>query len=549
MRTTALCVCLCCASMTLLVSGCDDSGTGGSKSDGGGSEAGQPSDATGAGKDVPLLGTDARDVAMLGDGRVPGADGPAVVPQPDGGPIGPTQDAPLGGGEAGSATGIDGRPGEAGSLPPLIYPDGGLSCGLAGAVCQSAADCCGLACVANRCAAAACLSDGTVCAANGQCCSTQCGSGGTCVPLNPACKTAGNACATGADCCSGVCNASKQCAQPGQVSYCAQVGDICRADSQCCTGVCNIAAGAAAGTCATISTACVIDGTVCDGCGECCSRFCGPFGVGGPNICQPASGCHVQGDLCRQDTDCCGGDPRAGLPGAGLVKCELDQSTGSRIGTCGGPKASNCPVKTEDCTNACNPEGNVCHYKDTWACTLSSDSKRNNCCQCIPGKECCVPDRSGIPRCNTLTECVPAGGLCSFSAECCNNLPCVPDPVTGQLVCGTACIPEGGLCTTNADCCTGMLCEVTPGSLVGVCIIPPPPPVTTPDGGVIVIPDGAVIVEPDAGQPDLPPPPICAYFGQACSLDIVCCGGLPCIPPNWDDCTAADPICYCSSRE
>jgi hypothetical protein len=23
-------------------------------------------------------------------------------------------------------------------------------------------------------------------------------------------------------------------------------------------------------------------------------------------VCQPASGCHVNGDMCREDTDCCG---------------------------------------------------------------------------------------------------------------------------------------------------------------------------------------------------------------------------------------------------
>jgi hypothetical protein len=562
MKTRALRASVCCGTMVLLAAGCDGSDSGNSNLDGSGSEAGNPVDASdsSSSRDVAIPGTDAPDAALAADGLaadgpaiepsldapivVPTLDGPSVVPSVDGADVGPTEDAPLAGQtEAGAVSGIDGQPGEAGILPPLVYPDGGLSCGLAGAPCQSAADCCGLACVANRCAAAACLSDGTPCSADGECCSTRCGAAGTCEPLNTTCKTAGNACTGGAECCSGVCNADNQCAQPGQVSYCAQVGDICRADSQCCTGVCNIAAGATAGTCALISTTCVIDGTVCNGCGECCSHFCGPFGVGGPDICQPASGCHVEGDLCRADTDCCGGDPRSGLPGAGLVRCEPDPIYGSRIGKCGGPKASNCNPKTDVCSNACNPEGNVCHYKETAICEGATTSKRNDCCACISGKDCCQLDRAGIPRCNALDTCVPAGGFCSFSGECCDNLPCVPDPVTGQLVCGASCVPLGGPCTTNADCCTGMLCEVLPGSLVGVCTIPTTPPQVVPDGGVVVEPDGG------ATEPDAPPPPVCAYFGQACSPTVICCSGMTCVNSSFFACTAADSSCFCFSGE
>jgi hypothetical protein len=549
------------AVVILLAAGCDSSGSGQSGLEGGWTEAGKPPDALDAAKDVPAPGADAPDVRVAGDGLAadgrdvaaaldgPGG-GPAVEPAVDGGAIEPSPDAPLGGAtEAGPATGIDGSVGEAGGLPPLVYPDGGLSCGLAGAVCQSAADCCGLACIANRCAAAACRSDGMDCAAGGECCSTMCGTDGKCRPLNTACKTAGNACATGAECCSGLCNASKQCAQPGQVSYCAQTGDICRGDSECCTGVCKVEPGAAAGTCATIAMArnCQINGTVCTGCGGCCSHFCGPFGVGGPSICQPASGCHVEGDLCHADADCCGGDLSSGMHGAGLVRCAPDPVYGGRIGTCGNPKASNCPDGADTCKNTCIPDGNVCHFKPTPVCGGDLTNVNNNCCDCVNDKGCCQIDATGIPRCNSLTGCVPAGGSCAFSSQCCNRLPCVPDPVTGRLACGSTCVPMGGACTTNADCCTGMLCEATPGSLAGVCLIPTPP-VVVPDGGAVV-PD-AEVPEPDASipAPDAPPP-VCAYYGQACSPTIPCCGGISCVNQDFGDCTATDVGCVCFTPE
>jgi hypothetical protein len=556
MRGMIVRVGICSATLLLFAAGCDDSDGSKVKLDGGGSEAGRAIDASDSAKDVSQPGTDARDVRPLGDaplpdGPGPALDGPTVVrldgaqaePGRDGGTVEPA-DAPLGNeADTGSAIGIDGPHAETGTLPPLVYPDGGLACGQAGAVCQSAADCCGLACIANRCAAAACLSDGTTCTTGGECCGTVCGADGKCKALNPTCKTAGNACQTGSECCSGTCNTNKQCAQPGQVSYCAQAGDICRGDSDCCTGVCNAAAGAAAGTCATLTTTsnCQIDGTVCNGCGTCCSHFCGSFGAGGPHICQPASGCHVQGDLCRKDSDCCGGDATSGLPGAGLVKCEPDPVYGGRIGSCGGPKAGNCPNGVETCKNSCNPEGNICHYKDTSVCAGDTTSKRNDCCACISGKECCKLDSTGIPRCNALTACVPAGGNCSFSDECCNHLPCVPDAVTGKLTCGSTCVPQGRACTTNADCCIGTLCEVTPGALAGVCIIPTPPPVVIPDGGT---------VEPDAAAAlDVAPPPVCAYFGQGCSLTVTCCGGIPCVNDQFYDCTASDTSCICLSTE
>jgi hypothetical protein len=92
-----------------------------------------------------------------------------------------------------------------------------------------------------------------------------------------------------------------------------------------------------------------------------------------------------------------------------------------------------------------------------------------------------------------------------------------------------------------------MLCEVTPGSLAGTCIIPTLPPVVVPDGGAIEPDAGGP--EPDAGGPDTGVPPVCAYFGQACSVTTSCCGGMPCVNDSLVDCTAADLSCICFSPE
>jgi hypothetical protein len=196
---------------------------------------------------------------------------------------------------------------------------------------------------------------------------------------------------------------------------------------------------------------------VCDGCNQCCSRLCAP-GPSGRNICQPASGCHVTGDLCRRDEDCCGGDEDSGLPGAGNVICEIED--GKSIGICRNPMS-------------CNPQGNVCHKQD-YMCSISS--ARANCCGALGAMgDGCQLDALGVPRCNGMgTECRDAGETCASQADCCDALPCVPD-MNGVLRCADIppgdpkCVMAGGGCSINGDCCPGTSCIRPPGSTVGVC--------------------------------------------------------------------------------
>jgi hypothetical protein len=273
--------------------------------------------------------------------------------------------------------------------------------------------------------------------------------------------------------------------------------------------VCTIAAGATLGTCGAPPAGASfcnggVDGTVCNGCGDCCSRLCAPYGTSGVKVCQPAEGCHIDGDLCTKDADCCGA-AGSGLPGDGNVVCEIQ--AGFSVGICRNP-------------TGCNPEGNVCHYKN-YACSISS--ARNDCCGAPGNSGACQLDKLGVPRCHAVGACVTAGAACAFDADCCNGGHCVPGP-DGKLACQTACSPTGAGCTVAADCCAGLPCIVAQGATNGVCGMVPPPAGPPPAG---------------------PPPPACALYGQACAQDSDCCNSVPCTTGAGGPCTAGATGCTC----
>ncbi len=198
-----------------------------------------------------------------------------------------------------------------------------VNCLATGASCTTSVDCCTLSCVNGACSPGACTSDGQACTTNGQCCGGTC-SGGLCKALSTTCKTSGNACTQNGECCSQLCAAGR-CSITS--SFCTQNGDVCSQGPDCCGGVCTIAAGQTLGTCGAPPAGATFcnggtDGTVCSGCGDCCSRLCAPYGPYGVKVCQPAEGCHIDGDLCTKTADCCGA-AGTGLPGAGNVVCEI----------------------------------------------------------------------------------------------------------------------------------------------------------------------------------------------------------------------------------
>ncbi|HWP07658.1 MAG TPA: hypothetical protein VNN72_18030, partial [Polyangiaceae bacterium] len=245
----------------------------------------------------------------------------------------------------------------------------------------------------------------------------------------------------------------------------------CSRNEDCCSSTCTKAVGATVGTCdappSGPSRCGGVDGVVCDGCNDCCSRVCAP-GPTARTICQPASGCHVTGDLCRKDSDCCGGDPDADLPGAGNVTCEIEP--GKVIGICRNPMS-------------CSPQGNVCHYKDEdFMCNGNGSSAPAKCCDGLGAQsDACQLDALGVPRCYAIDACRAAGETCASAADCCDGVPCVPDSA-GVLRCADVppggCVMSGGSCTIDGDCCPGTTCIRAPGSTDGVCSTP-----TTGTGG------------------------------------------------------------------
>ncbi|MGH7435358.1 MAG: hypothetical protein ACRENE_06765 [Polyangiaceae bacterium] len=420
------------------------------------------------------------------------------------------------------------------------------SCLKFGSACTTNGDCCSGDCNGSLCAYPACTSDGQACTMNGDCCSQTC-TGSKCAALNSTLKTLGNGCTSGSQCASSLCsNGTCQAS-----SFCGQAGDACATGTDCCTGTCTIATGNTLGTCSASAPGgpanCgMVDGVLCGGTGVdggvvykdgglpscgggCCSRACAPFGPTGVLVCQPASGCHVVGDLCTQDSDCCGSAGIGGA-GAGNVTC-----TFSGDGGMGGLGVCRNPIR-------CKPDGDVCKLK-TMSCNASCDCCAGNC----ETMDTCKQDNVGVPRCAPAT-CVQAGGGCASSASCCNHLPCIPNPNPGdagapRFVCGTAsCVPQCGACTNNADCCPGSSCAMDPGSAVGKCGPcngnPPPPPA---DGGTSssssggsssgVSSSGGSSSSSSSGGPPPPPPDAgktCALYGQQCVTSADCCNNIPC---------------------
>lgn len=387
-------------------------------------------------------------------------------------------------------------------------------CSAAGQDCASPTECCSFQCnSAGKCGADTCTSDNEACQGDSECCSGSCADG-SCGSLNTSCKTAGNTCAGDQDCCSGDCGDNGTCTLGG--SYCIQPGDVCARSADCCTGDCYIADGKQVGVCLAQpsgSAFCTgVDGVLCGSCGDCCSRLCAPFGPTGTKICQPANGCHVTGDLCRRTEDCCGGTDDESLPGWGNVICEIEP--GKQIGLCRNPSNGTSPG------GACNPQGNVCHFKN-YTCDISST--RANCCGGLGAKGgVCQLDPLGIPRCNGLgDECREAGETCASTDDCCEDRPCVPD-ANGDLRCGTGeCQRTGNSCTINADCCPGGTCIRAPGSTVGTCGGDPGDP-----GGSGGAGNG------DGGAPGTgvggTGNTSCSEYGQLCDGASDCCNAVPC---------------------
>ncbi len=395
------------------------------------------------------------------------------------------------------------------------------------ATCVSGNECCTFSCVGGKCSSTLCVADNGACGLDTDCCGGKCApdglGGGKCTPLNgggPA--TGGNPCNVDADCASHFCN-NGICTNP---SFCVQPDDVCSTDIECCSGNCTKAVGATLGQCKPTAASgagaggCAQDGVVCTpgappgACGgNCCTRSCAPYGVAGKNVCQPESGCKIEGNTCRADSDCCGwsGGPQ---PADKFYVCVKDVST-QEFGICG--KGGSCHEPGSLCGKALEKDGvtvGVCNAANN-CCELQIPGLSNSLCNSQPEK-CCRRDALGIPRCviRKDLDCTaappPAGTVCASSADCCGK-PCVGG------VCGDKCVDKGGACSNTSDCCPGLPCAIPPGSTIGVC-----GGTVLPDGGVD--PDGGTGTQ-DAGTVD---GGLCALYGQQCAIAADCCNNVPC---------------------
>ena len=382
------------------------------------------------------------------------------------------------------------------------------TCSGPGSSCGVATDCCNLQCdtTSGVCSSArSCAADNQACTGPSACCSGTC-TGGKCQPLNTTCLTAGNPCTAidggAGGCCSGLCSGGK-CVLGA--SFCIQPGDVCARDLDCCGGFCSKATGATEGVCMDVGTTgtgnCTHDGVLCNGCGSCCSKNCGPWALTGVNVCQPGLGCKILNSLCTSDSECCGG----GSAGTGTVSCTPATGGSVSIGVCSQNKGNQVP-------------GGIC--KLTGGANACSNAESDCACPVSPKAQCCAYDTLGLPRCLGSGVCNGDAGIgifngtdpnccrqpgqtCNTAAECCHLSPCVPDS-NGTLRCltttpndgGIVCVASGGTCTATGDCCTGLVCNVAAGG-TGTCAPPPTPT--------------------DAG--------VCALYGQACNAGVPCCGG------------------------
>jgi hypothetical protein len=269
-----------------------------------------------------------------------------------------------------------------------------------------------------------------------------------------------------------------------------QSGDTCTIDSECCGGLCSKATGATLGVCIVVpstgATGCTTAGELCGAGADytggplpTCGGACFPYGPTGALICQPPSGCRPTGEVCAEDSDCCGS---TGLPDGELSNVQCQKVGDNPVGRC-------------DNGNACSPAGAICRLQ-TIECNANADCCAGN----VLTSNTCAQDSLGIPRCLAAEiDCTDPSAFegmpCASAADCC-GLPCVPVP--GEefgFVCGNACVDMGGLCTTTADCCSGLPCEIPPGASTGAC--------------------GMSIG--------------CADYGQACMTAADCCNMVACV--------------------
>jgi hypothetical protein len=249
--------------------------------------------------------------------------------------------------------------------------------------------CCGSdQCVVNVCKSSTCGGNvNTPCVRTDDCCPPLHCRQNVCNVVTPVCSSANGVCYTQADCCPNQnlqCNLStNRCGSVG-TSSCGLLGGFCYSSSDCCAGfacrggLCGYAANPNA--CRPIYQACVRTS-------DCCSTLhCRQ------NVCD-RSQCGVQGQVCRQSSDCCVGGV-CGTNGACLFAVPyVGNDPPATIG-------ANCVAEINAaCSDPDMPccSGNVCSGGRCAPSTSSSGGTQPSCTNtvgaaCQTDDDCCGPN-------------------------------------------------------------------------------------------------------------------------------------------------------------
>ncbi len=383
------------------------------------------------------------------------------------------------------------------------------TCGTAGSSCAVNTDCCNLQCDTARgvCASAtSCTADGATCASSSTCCSGTC-TGGKCQALNTTCLTAGNPCTApsggAGGCCSGLCK-NGTCALGS--SFCIQPGDVCARDLDCCGGFCSKATGATQGVCMDVSTTgtgqCTHDGVLCNGCGSCCSRNCGPWALSGVNVCQPGLGCKNHQQLLYQRQRVLWKQHKPGPLHAHFRRQRqhrrlLDEhrEPGAGRDLPADRRRQRLLQRSERLHLRGLAQGAVLRLRHARAAALprlgrvrrrrGGDLQRDRS-QVLPPARPDLQHRRRVLRPQTVRP--------RFDRDA-----SLPDHDAERR--RDHCVPSGIGCTATGDCCTGLVCDKFDGE-TWTCGAPSTPPPA------------------DAG--------VCALYGQGCNANTPCCNGVQC---------------------
>jgi hypothetical protein len=404
--------------------------------------------------------------------------------------------------------------------------------------------CCTANCLNGVCTmTVACDLPGEHCTVNTDCCTGNC-TNGTCGEKR--CAGIGQTCAAANDCCSTICGANHQCqevppvANTGTSSTCKTLGEACASGSACCSTDCQ------GGVCVQ-QAPCHANGDICHQNSDCCGNVCSAA-AGGVGRCEfitgaGAGGCIQDGNPCPSGgSNCCSRictDIGFGVPVCQLAGgCRLTGDYCTNVNQCcGGGMNPNGTVQCRDAPNgrcdegqACQPVGNICG-----AHVLPGGGSINAPQDCCDGmREVCKLDSSGIPRCfgggsamcpkgydpTNPNCCLHIGQACQFRDQCCDRDPCVPT-ASGGFVCAAAptCQVAGASCMVGAAPGANGCC--TGLSCImgsGGTTVCATPPSPSSDGGVTPSGDGGVR---DAGAPAP-----CAANGAQCTSAAGCCSGI-----------------------